>query len=484
MYAPTLRYHDNTFYVICEYLGASADYLGVIFKSTDPYDDASWSDPVIFRPTQIDPDLFWDDDGKVYMATAGITLQEIDLETGNLGTQTYIWNGTGGDSPEGPHIYKKDCWYYLMIAEGGTGPNHSITIARASDITGPYESYQNNPILTNRNTTEYYQSVGHGDLFQDLDGNWWGLCLALRVGPAFAIMPMGREAVLFNATWEDNEWPSLQPVRGLMPGDRLPVVHMQAPGAGPLITDSDKFQFDASTPMPPHFIHHRVPPANAFSITNNGLEITPSRANLSIPASASDVQLNGQRGLALVGRRQTDTMFEFWIDLVFNPQQKGQEAGVTVFRSQNQHINFGILQITNITAKADDSQLVFRLAAENPLFNTTSHILPVPEEWQTGTIRLEIQANNSSYAFTALSVECPNTRLNLGTMAANLVSGLGGIEFFIGSFVGVYATCNGEGSGDTCPEGGKVYISHWEYRGLGQQISADESVAQVGLQNS
>ncbi|KAI0974176.1 glycosyl hydrolase [Xylaria arbuscula] len=166
--AATLRYRDGRFHVICEYIIMSAGVTGVIFESTDPFDEAAWSDPVIFQSISYDSNLFWDDDGKTYMATAGVALQEVDLARGELIQRPVsIWNGTGGTSPEGPHLYKKDGYYYLMIAEGGTGTNHSITIARSRSLTCPCEAYENNPILTNRGTDEYFQTVGHGDLFQD-----------------------------------------------------------------------------------------------------------------------------------------------------------------------------------------------------------------------------------------------------------------------------------------------------------------------------
>ena len=168
MYAPNLRYHDGVFHVTCTY-----DFTtGTVFKTTDPFDNAAWSDPVIYNSSSIDPDLFWDDDGKVYLTSAGIIQQEIDLETGSVTEPVQIWNGTGGPSPEGPHIYKKDGYYYLMIAEGGTELGHSVVIARSKNISGPWDAYENNPVLSNANTTEYFQTVGHADLFQDANDKW------------------------------------------------------------------------------------------------------------------------------------------------------------------------------------------------------------------------------------------------------------------------------------------------------------------------
>jgi beta-xylosidase len=199
MYAATIRYREGTFYVICEYLG-SGQLAGVLFKTTDPYDDKAWSDPVRFVAPKIDPDLFWDDDGKVYVATQGIVLQEMDIETGEMGPVTQLWNGTGGVWPEGPHIYKRDGYYYLMIAEGGTSWDHAVTMARAKNITGPYEPSPHNPHLTNRGTQEYFQTLGHADLFQDVEGNWWTMALSTRAGPFGPVYPMGRARCFYRCS--------------------------------------------------------------------------------------------------------------------------------------------------------------------------------------------------------------------------------------------------------------------------------------------
>lgn len=85
-------------------------------------------------------------------------------------------------------MYKKDGWYYLLIAEGGTELGHRVSIARAKNITGPYEGNPANPILTNAGTDGLFQTVGHADLFQDNIGNWWGTALATRSGPLWEIL--------------------------------------------------------------------------------------------------------------------------------------------------------------------------------------------------------------------------------------------------------------------------------------------------------
>ncbi|KAI1372889.1 glycoside hydrolase family 43 protein [Hypoxylon crocopeplum] len=485
MYAPTLRYHDGQFYVICEYLGLPDGIIGVVFKSEDPFSDEAWSDPVIFHTEKIDPDLFWDD-SKLYVATQSVILQELNLETGELSQPPIsLWNGTGGVWPEGPHLYKKDGWYYLMIAEGGTEMDHSITIARSRQLTGPYEPYEGNPILTNRGTDEYFQTVGHGDLFQDPDGNWWGMCLATRSGPDFEVYPMGREAVLFPVTWDEGQWPVLQPVRGEMSGWALPPPSREVPGDGPFNSDPDAYDFEEGTAIPRNLVHWRVPRESAFSVTAQGLRVVPSRNNLTgTPLSETTPELSGQRGLSFIGRRQTDTLFTFSVDLTFSPQHVGQEAGVTVFLTQVNHIDLGVVLLAaNSTStcpsrrkrEAAKTQLALRFRAEGTGVPPVPKTVVVPADWLDGPIRLQIEATNAThYNLAAMSATDPDSSILIGTASAGLVSG--GNGSFVGSLVGAYATCNGAGAGVDCPEGGNAYFNRWRYSGEGQYISTTKVI--------
>ena len=106
------------------------------------------------------------------------------------------------------------------------------TIARSKTIEGPYTPNPNNPILTNANTSQYFQTVGHADLWQDATGNWWGAALSTRSGPNYTTYPMGREAVLYPVTWNTGDWPILQPVRGQMSGWAKPATNLSIAGEG------------------------------------------------------------------------------------------------------------------------------------------------------------------------------------------------------------------------------------------------------------
>jgi beta-xylosidase len=462
MFAATIRFHDGVFYVICEYLDAPGKESGVLFRTTNPFDDASWSDALTFPTSTIDPDLFWDDDGKVYVATHTTQLQEFNLTTGEIGAPIPLWNGTGGVWPEGPHIYKKDGWYYLMIAEGGTAEDHAITMARAKNITGPYTPAPHNPILTNRGTQEYFQTVGHGDLFQDAKGNWWGMCLATRSGPAFKSYPMGRESVLFPVTWKEGDWPVLQPVRGKMSGWELPRRNRDVPGTGPFNSDPDVYEFDKpGKAIPRNLVYWRVPREGVFSVTKKGLQVVLGRNRLDGEPGNTEP---ASKAVSFIGRRQTHSLFTYSVDLDFEPKRDGEEAGVTAFLTQKANIQLGVVRLKE--------QLNFR-------FNVSGRVTEreVPKKWVGEKMRLEIQMKTSTeYTFAAMPAKPKGKeKVVLGTASAELLSG--GSGSFVGTLIGVYATCNGAGEGLDCPAGTpNAYLTRWRYTGDGQYISESEVI--------
>ncbi|RII09991.1 glycoside hydrolase family 43 protein [Alternaria sp. MG1] len=459
MYAATIRHHQGVFYVICEYLG-SGDLAGVLFETTNPFDDESWSDPVRFEAGKIDPDLFWDDDGKVYVATQGIILQEMNIDTGEMGPISQLWNGTGGVWPEGPHIYKKDGWYYLLIAEGGTAEDHSVTMARAKNITGPYQSSPFNPHLTNRGTPEYFQTVGHADLFQDNNGKWWSVALATRVGPNGTSFPMGRETVLTPVTWESGQWPVFQPVRGKMEGWQLPARSRDIPGDGPFNADPDVYDFPQGSAIPRNLVYWRVPRDGAFKTTHKGLQVMLGRNNLAGSFNVSDP---ASRAVNFIGRRQTDSTFDFSVDMSFDPKSDGQEAGITAFLWQTANIQLGLVRNNGTTYLR---------------YNSTEEVekkTPVPASWHGKAMRLRItMPDPNTYLFSAMLASGKSKQISFGRASTAQLSPSGS---FVGTLIGVYATCNGAGSGLDCPTTTpKAYFRRWRYKGIEQYISETQSV--------
>lgn len=229
IYAPTIRCIAGRYYVICTNVGTKEHGPGNFFVwAEDPHGE--WSDPIWLGLPGIDPSLFQDQSGQVWYCGAdqGIYLCAIELSDGSHGPRLDIWSGTGGADPEGPHIYFKDDWYYLLIAEGGTGYGHMVVMARSREITGPYEACPDNPLLTNRSLPLGIQGIGHADLLQDENDNWWAVCLGIRPLPEFPKRHLlGRETFLVPVDWT-GEWPTmgadgavLPVMAGPLPGDAV-----------------------------------------------------------------------------------------------------------------------------------------------------------------------------------------------------------------------------------------------------------------------
>ena len=185
IFAPTIRWHDGLFYMVVTNVDGIGDFICTAKEPAGP-----WSDMHIVRDAPgIDPSLFWDDDGTCYMCGTegqgrGIWCAVLDTERFAIGERHHLWEGALINcwAPEAPHIYKKDGWYYLMIAEGGTEHFHAVTISRSQSIYGPYEGYAGNPILTHRHLgyEVAIANTGHADLVQTQGGQWYMVMLASR----------------------------------------------------------------------------------------------------------------------------------------------------------------------------------------------------------------------------------------------------------------------------------------------------------------
>lgn len=207
LYAPTLRYINDRFYLVCTNVGGNQGAEGNFLIWTDNI-YGEWSEPIWLDTPGIDPTLFVDDDGQTYYLGThkDIYVRTIDLETGILGERHSIWTGSGAADPEGPHLYKKDGFYYLLISEGGTSYGHMLTMARSPSLIGLYEACSNNPVMTNRSTNLPLQAAGHADLVQDPMGEWWAVCLAVRPISYPLRHLLGRETCLLSVDWSD-DWP-------------------------------------------------------------------------------------------------------------------------------------------------------------------------------------------------------------------------------------------------------------------------------------
>ncbi|SET34873.1 glycoside hydrolase family 43 protein [[Clostridium] polysaccharolyticum] len=422
LFAPAIRYHDGIFYVICTNVTYDDTYGGnFIVWSENPEGD--WSDPVYIDAQGIDPSLFFDEDGKVYYTGTnnGIYLCEINPKTGEiLGEKQYIWEGSGGSNPEGPHIYKKDGWYYLLISEGGTEYGHMITMARSEKIAGPYVACEKNPVLTNRSLDTPVKAVGHADLVDDADGNWWAVCLGIRpLGYPFR-HNLGRETMLVPVTWESGEWP-LFGENGMLPltveTDKLNGKQNERKGVY-----QEHFHTKELAPCW-NFIYNPV--SELYKIENEGLVLYGNECSLSEADS-----------LAWVGRRQEDHECIARTQVIFEREQDGEEAGITIYMNNLHHYEAALTRI-------DDKGYIILRRQIGSLWKIERQIPYVKDK-----VVFELHCSKEFYTFWYGESKEELKFLGKGE-TDYLTTEVGGR--FTGNYIGLYAA----GNGNRCRKGAK-----------------------------
>lgn len=329
IYAPAIRFSNGLFYCVVTNVGG--EHGGNFFvTAADPA--GPWSEPVRLPFGGIDPSLFFDDDGSVYYVGTDehIFLCKIDVRTGEaLGAPEAVWNGTGGNNPEGPHIYKRDGFYYLLLAEGGTELCHMVTVARSRQISGPYSPCPHNPILTNRSTGLPIKAVGHADLVEDAAGGWWAVCLGIRpVSYPFRHI-LGRETMLSPVRWEDG-WPVIGDGH-IHEETEIPApAGPAAPDTGRYIPGSDLFDGFRGPALHPSWYY--IYKEGLAELTEQGLLLRGNAHGISDDAPK-----------AILCRRQEHICFTAETVLALE-ETEGAEAGLAVYLNPRHHYEAALIR--------------------------------------------------------------------------------------------------------------------------------------------
>ncbi len=394
IWAPCLTHADGLFWLIYtdmkRHQGSFKD--GHNYLVTAPVIEGPWSDPVFLNSSGFDASLFHDDDGRKWLVQmlwdhrarpnlfSGIGLRQYDPVARKLvGKMRNVFKGTELKLTEGPHLYKRGGWYYLLTAEGGTGFDHAVTFARSRDIAGPYELHPDKHILTAKDHPRHpIQRAGHGDLVDTADGRTYLVHLMGRPVTQKHRSILGRETSIQQCEWRDDGW--VYVING-----PLPSVETEVPGTPR--PQPRKVTYDFASPaLPIDFQWLRTPePARIFSLTDK-----PGCLRLfgREPIGAWFEQ-------ALVARRQTSFAYRAETEVDFAPEDERQFAGLTAYYGRH------ALYYLALTADSDGSRelLIMASPADHPLGMLHYPVAPV-KITPTGKVRMAVEVKDFRLRFS------------------------------------------------------------------------------------
>ena len=329
VFAPTLRYHEGIFYMV-----TNNNTFGKNFYIYTDDIKGEWSEPIFVDQEGIDPSLLFDN-GKVYFTSNGndaegkgcILQCEIDIKTGEKLTESIpVWGGSGGRYLESPHLYHIGDWYYMMAAEGGTEYGHMITYARSREPFGPFEGYQGNPVLTNRNlggNQSLIQGIGHGDLIRDKKGNYYIVCLGFRQsGEWQPYHHLGREVFLAPVSWQEDGW--------FTAGEQGIVTEwMDVDLSGQQDMDMYQVSFENTGADDLRWSYLRDYHKENYQFTDRGLRLRGTKITLDEADTPT-----------FAGIRQS----EFHTCLNVSVSGEAKEAGITFYMDESQHYDLSLVQ--------------------------------------------------------------------------------------------------------------------------------------------
>lgn len=454
--APTIRFHQGMFYVICANFSSLGNFIVTATNPAGP-----WSEPVwLPEVTGIDASLFFDDDGRCYISGTRrdknadgsegpqvIWLTELNLVTMKpIGEQPTLWGGALKNvaTPESPHLYKRKGWYYLIIAEGGTEHFHAVTVARSQTLYVAFQGYEGNPIMTHRHLGRNYPigNVGHADLVQLKNGDWYAVMLASRLIEGYH-KNLGRESFIAPVIWE-NDWPVFSPGTGKMEWAYPAPLEIETPAAEPVRDDFDSAQLGFQ------WNFFGTPYQDFYSLQNSQLVIK----HLPRPMSPEIMPINRHSGkpdplvpsLPWIGRRQQHINFRATAKMAFRPQAEYETAGLNILQAFNHQLRMErtcidgqqVLQLVQVTNTSNGwpfmpgfvSQTREQVIASVP-FSDDEIILQITVRGQLIDCFYGLEQD----ALSPLISEYDGKIINPESIAG-----------FMGAYIGLYACSNGQTS--------------------------------------
>jgi xylan 1,4-beta-xylosidase len=409
------------------------------YMVTAPSVEGPWSDPIHVNSSGFDPSLFHDEDGKKWFANmlwdhrrrphafAGIRLQEFDAKAGRLvGPQKTIYHGTDLALVEGPHLYKRGEWYYLLTAEGGTGYDHAVTLARSRDIWGPYETHPQKHILTSKDhPLAALQRAGHGDIVDTPDGKTYLIHLTGRPTTQHRRCVLGRETAIQEAYWGADDWLYVK-------DGPVPSLRVELPGTrdDTQYWAEQRYAFDME--LHKDFQWLRTPDTDRIFKLEGGKLVLTGRESI-----------GSWFEQALVARRQTHFSLDAETVIDFSPSDERQFAGLTAYYCR---YNFFYLTVSG-TEKGQRELLIMSSEASHPHSNLEMPFdepVPIPNQ---GKVKLALTIRGKELQFYYALEDQPLTKIGKVYDASIISDECGGHAnhgSFTGAFIGLAASdCNG-----------------------------------------
>ncbi|RNI29151.1 glycoside hydrolase family 43 protein [Rufibacter latericius] len=466
IFAPTISYHDGVYYMVTTLIDRGGNFVVTAKNPAGP-----WSNPAWLPDVQgIDPSLFFDDDGKAYIIYNGdapdnkplydghrtIRMQEFDYKNLKTTSAPIILVNGGVDFSkkpvwiEGPHIYKKDGYYYLMAAEGGTSVNHSEVILRSKKVNGDYVPNPNNPILTQRhlpaNRKNPVSATGHADLVQTQNGEWWAVFLATRPYDTEDHYNIGRETFLAPVEWKDG-WPIINPgheeVQYAYQRPKLPF------GKAPKLPVNGNFTYREDfkeSKLPLYWLTLRAPGTQWYSL---------SKPAGSLTLDVRPETVSGTDNPSFIARRQQHIYGNASTKMEFKPASSEEFAGLVALQSEKHYYALGktiangkeVVQLRKSQDTTKPGTPETTVLAEAPL-NPKDPKKPL-------FLKVDFKAGKYAFYYGTKEGEWTLLQDNVdGTFLSTRTAG-----GFVGVTLGMYATSQGK------PSTGKATFDWFHYEG-------------------
>jgi alpha-N-arabinofuranosidase len=460
IFAPAIKHHKGIFYVTCTLVDGGGNFVVTATNPAGPYSNPVWLPEV----NGIDPSIFFENDKAyllynsdapnnkpLYEGHRTIRMYEFDYKNLKIvGDNKILVNGGVDLSKkpiwiEGPHIYKRNGFYYLIPAEGGTAEDHSQVVFRSKNFDGPYIPWEKNPILTQRHLDPKRQypitSTGHAAFVETATGDWWAVFLACRPYEPFDLnyYNTGRETFMAPVKWTDDDWPIINPgfeeVQYSYPVPLAPVRKQDIPLNGNFTLRED---FNSST-LPYYWIFLRTPHEKWYSLQDGKIKI-----NLRLETVA------GKKNPSFITRRQQHAHAEASLSINFNPKSENEKAGLIVFHDErhfyylckSQKDNYDVVQLYKSVNSKNENEM--ELLAEQKL-NSADDLF----------LKIKIDGIDLSFFFAEKE---GNWNLLKDKVDASILS-VKKAWAFVGSTFGMYATSLGNESSNS------AHFDWFEYSG-------------------